>query len=147
MITECAPVLGFEGQYKFLSNFYPSEVEFEFVKYPTVEHAYQAAKTCDYQQRMKIQQAITPGAAKRLGRSVTLRENWDSIKFQIMLDLVTQKFSKPPFSIWLKNTGDSYLEETNWWGDTYWGVCKGKGKNRLGAILMYVRQNLQDESI
>jgi len=35
----------FRGKYRFLSNFYYAEVNYEGIRYPTVEHAYQAAKT------------------------------------------------------------------------------------------------------
>lgn len=132
-------IQGFEGRYKFLSNFYPCEVHLDGIKYPSVEHAYQAAKTLDSYQRKQILQAANPGYAKRLGRTVVLRPDWEEIKTKVMLDLVLEKFSVDPFKTWILGTGDMYLEETNWWNDTFWGVCNGVGKNNLGKILMHVR--------
>lgn len=118
---------------------------FENEAYPTVEHAYQAAKTNDLELRKLIKNSKKP---KQIGKTIKLRSDWDDIKFDIMYKLVLQKFSN---SIILKNklldTGNAYLEETNYWGDTYWGVCKGEGLNNLGLILMRVRRKFQDERL
>lgn len=137
------PILGFTGKYNFLSNFYPSRIEFEDHKYNTVEHAYQAAKSISGEKRRSIRLASTPAEAKALGRKVKLREDWEQIKEQVMLDLLRKKFSILSLKEKLLNTGDEYLEETNHWKDTYWGVCNNKGKNRLGHLLMKVRSELQ----
>jgi predicted NAD-dependent protein-ADP-ribosyltransferase YbiA (DUF1768 family) len=59
-----------------------------------------------------------------------------------MRDLLIQKFSQDPFKAALLATGDAYLEETNHWGDVYWGVCNGVGQNRLGHALMEIRADL-----
>jgi N-glycosidase YbiA len=134
----------FSKEYAFLSNFYPSEVEFDGVIYPTVEHAFQAAKTLNPTEREMVLLAKTPGQAKRVGRTVTLIDDWDDIKFSVMYDLVRQKFNN---IVELKNkliaTGTEILVEGNTWGDTYWGICRGIGENKLGEILMRVRIKLK----
>jgi hypothetical protein len=136
----------FDGKYRFLSNFWPVELFYDDVHFPSVEHAYQAAKTLDPDLRHKISQARTPGEAKRLGRLTTLRSDWELVKFQIMTDLVYDKFLNTELNILLLNTDTAYLEEGNTWHDNYWGVCRcGKcsgGKNALGFLLMVVRRTL-----
>ncbi len=133
----------FEGKYRFLSNFYPSHVDLATYSYPTVEHAFQAAKTPLTEERFRIRIAPTPGAAKRLGRTVLLFKNWDEIKQGVMKDLVYQKFSNDPLLSMLLDTGDAELIEGNTWGDVYWGVYQGMGENNLGKILMQVRKELK----
>lgn len=139
----------FQGEFRFLSNFWPAEVELGGLKFPTVEHAYQAAKTLDIAQRRQIQSLLTPGQAKRMGRAVTMRSDWESIKLDIMIDLVWQKFSRhPELKALLLSTGNAALEEGNAWGDRFWGISpvgSGIGKNMLGKILMAVREQLHEE--
>lgn len=133
----------FTGEYRFLSNFEPSNIEMDGRLYRTVEHAYQAAKTLNDEERANIQQMWTPGQAKKAGQKVTLRDDWESVKVDVMADLIRQKFNAEPLRSKLLATGDAKLVEGNWWNDTFWGVCKGKGENKLGKILMMVRQELQ----
>lgn len=137
-------VFGFDGEYRFLSNFYPSIVSYDGWNYPTVEHAYQAAKTLDKRRRNIIQQMKFPGQAKRAGGKLELRSDWDYVKVQIMESLLRHKFiGYHDLSLWLYQTGDKYLEETNTWGDTFWGVCNGKGQNVLGNLLMKIRKDIK----
>lgn len=137
-------IFGFTGKYKFLSNFYPSIVGYGGLQYPTVEHAYQAAKTLNPEQRETIRLAATPAMAKRLGRTVHMRHDWESVKVQNMRFLLMQKFvGYHDLSRRLYETGDVYLEETNTWGDTFWGVCKDKGHNVLGNLLMEIRRDIK----
>lgn len=140
-------IAGFTGGYRFLSNFYPATVEMGGVFYPTLEHAYQAAKTALPKEREAIRKAATPALAKRLGKSLTIRPNWEEKKLEFMLILLRRKFknSSTKLGDWLLATGDAYLEETNYWGDTFWGVCRGVGENHLGKILMQVREELRNE--
>jgi predicted NAD-dependent protein-ADP-ribosyltransferase YbiA (DUF1768 family) len=56
-----------------------------------------------------------------------------------MEDILMRKFAHLELRGLLLATGDAHLEEGNWWGDYFWGVCKGKGENNLGKILMKVR--------
>lgn len=137
-------VLGFNKEYRFLSNFYPAVVEYDGLEYSSTEHAYQAAKTLDIGARRTIRESQKPGDAKRLGQKCKMRSDWEEIKLSVMEDLVRQKFSKSKdLKERLLATGDSYLEETNTWNDTFWGVCKGKGHNHLGKILMKIREELK----
>jgi ribA/ribD-fused uncharacterized protein len=109
--------------------------------YPSVEHAYQAAKTLDDSQRERIGRCLKAGEAKRMGRLVTMREDWDEVKIDVMRSLVEQKFTRHEnLGNRLLDTGDQHLEEGNTWGDTFWGTCNGKGENHLGKILMEVRE-------
>ena len=87
---------------------------------------------------------LDPSSAKRKGRRVKLRDDWEEVKDQIMYEIVLNKFSQnEELRKKLIATGDEYLEEGNTWHDTYWGVCNGKGKNKLGKILMQVREELK----
>lgn len=132
----------FSGQHRWLSNFWPAEVEYSGVMYPTVEHAYVAAKTINPIQRLMVSECKTPGKAKRLGRDFDLRPQWDTLKYGIMEYLINQKFSTPELRERLVATGDQPIIEGNTWGDTYWGVCEGQGQNNLGKIIMNVRKSL-----
>lgn len=142
----------FEGDYRFLSNFYLSPIFFEGKWYPSVEHAYQAAKTLDAKAREPFQMeapilrpviSMTAGQAKYAGRKLKIRPDWDKIKVSIMTELVGAKFMKPSLRRHLLSTGDATLIEGNTWGDTFWGVCKGKGLNHLGRILMQLRSRIE----
>lgn len=133
----------FSGGYRFLSNFFFSPVVLDDIEYRTVEHAYQAAKTHDLAMRTRICLADTPGEAKRLGRKVVLRPEWETVKLDVMYWLVQQKFSNPALKRLLLATGEAELIEGNSWGDTFWGVSKGVGENHLGRILMRVRDALR----
>lgn len=145
-MTLFGSIQGFVGKYSFLSNFWPSPVEFGGETYPTVEHAYQAAKTFDLAERERIKNLSHPGQAKRAGRKVTIRDDWENVKVSIMEELVYQKFTKDDtLRLQLCATESIFIEETNTWGDTFWGVCNGKGKNVLGNILMHVRKEIADD--
>ena len=136
------PILEFEGGFRFLSNFYPVSIMLEGNVYLSAEHAFQAAKTADPLEQQKIREMLTPGKAKRAGRQVTLRPNWEQNKLRVMEALVRQKFNHPDLRDKLLATGNKILVEGNTWGDTFWGVCRGKGENHLGKILMKVRSEL-----
>jgi|SRR5882724_806674 len=129
----------FQGEYRWLSNFARVPIEFGGQIYPSVEHAYQAAKTWDLEARMKIREAKTPGEAKRLGKRLKVREDWDARKIYIMRELLIQKFLHKDYAKKLVATGDMELIEGNHWGDTFWGRCNGVGKNHLGILLMEIR--------
>ena len=189
-------IRSFTGEYRFLSNFFPSPVEFEGLVFPTVEHAFQAAKALSpleagvsardwhravVQQmharmphttvlntppaevmgmhrhgitpfaavtRLIIRNCSTPGAAKRMGRSIHLRADWDAVRIDVMLTLLRAKFSIPTLAARLLDTGDAELVEGNTWHDNFWGDCHCArcagipGQNWLGAGLMVVRSEL-----
>jgi ribA/ribD-fused uncharacterized protein len=137
----------FQGAYRFLSNFWPAEVTYEGITYPTAEHAYQAAKTLDATERRRIAALPTPAEAKAEGRKLKLREDWETAKFVVMEDVVRLKFtSHADLREKLLATGDALLEEGNTWGDRVWGVYQGQGENCLGKILMKVRKELRTSS-
>lgn len=127
-------------RYFFLSNFYPVEIKLDGIVYPNAETAFQAQKTLDVEERRKFSMLKNPVQAKRLGRKVKLRDDWEEVKLDIMTEVVSQKFLQHPHLIeMLLQTGDEELVEGNRWGDRFWGVCKGKGENHLGKILMKIR--------
>lgn len=142
----------FDDKYRFLSNFSHSTIMYEGIEYPTIEHAFQAAKTFDVKQRQQIANLKTPGEAKRAGRrEVVLRKDWEEVKDGIMYELLKEKFKNPELKSKLLDTGDEFLEEGTMWHDNYWGNCyceKCKdivGKNILGKLLMKVRDELKNE--
>jgi len=136
----------FQGDYRFLSNFWRARVLFHGTYWATAEHAYQAAKTFDLGWKLEVQQMSTPGLAKKRGRIVELRPCWETIKVLIMKQIVEAKFSQDHFCMQsLLATGQAQLVEGNTWGDVFWGVCKGVGHNHLGRILMEVRTSLTTE--
>lgn len=138
-------VAEFQGEHRFLSNFWPCYVHLDDLIFHSVEHAYQASKTLDKDMRERISLMVNPGAVKQLGRTIKLRPNWDQIKVQVMRHLVTEKFTNPQLAEWLLKTGDVMLEEGNRWGDTFWGIDlrTGQGQNHLGQILMDVRSTIR----
>lgn len=134
----------FFGQYRFLSNFWPCEIEFEGIIYPSIEHAYVAAKTTDQRIRAQIAAIAKPGAVKKFGRTIVLRDDWEQSKIGFMRQFVAQKFAPgTELAQKLLDTGTRHLEEGNTWGDKFWGVCNGEGLNWLGRILMSQRIELK----
>lgn len=140
----------FDGEYRFLSNFANSKIVYEGIEYPTVEHAFQAAKTLNMNQRKEIAALKTPGEAKRAGRrEVILRKDWEKVKDGIMYDLLKLKFENPVLRKKLIATGNELLEEGTTWHDNYWGNCycdrckNISGKNMLGILLMKVRSEIK----
>lgn len=142
MLTEVA-ITSFRGTV--FSNFTPCRVFLDNVVYPSVEHAYQAAKTLDLAQRAHIRELPTAGAAKAAGRRVTMRADWDAVKIDVMRSLLRQKFALgSTFALQLLHTGTCELVEVNTWGDRFWGECpRGSGANHLGKLLMQRRAELQ----
>lgn len=149
----------FDGEYAFLSNFYDSPIEFMTVDgkkmiAPTVEHAFQAEKAMFSAEQEAILKADTPSRAKRLGRHVLLRPDWEDVKDQAMEEFVSRKFQLPELRDKLLATGNANLVEGNTWHDSVWGICTCskcinnpniKGQNKLGKILMKVRDSIREE--
>lgn len=144
-------IKGFFGEYRFLSNFEELKIAIpytsrtcSFVTYyfPSSEAAYMAAKSNDISYLAQLETA-TPAQAKRLGKNVELVDNWDHIRLDAMYYAVLLKFYlNQDLREKLKATGPKYLEETNNWGDRFWGVTDGYGENNLGKILMEVRSQV-----
>lgn len=133
----------FRGKYYFLSNFYSAPVEYDEIVYQNNEAAFQSAKTTNYKTRLKFAN-LNPSSAKRKGRRIQLRHDWNKIKFDIMYEIAKAKFSQnEDLRQKLIDTGNEHLEEGNTWGDRIWGTVNGKGQNNLGKILMRVREELK----
>lgn len=138
-------IKGFFGAYRYLSNFAVAKIRFNGILFPSVEHAYVAAKTTDPKKQRFVAHIEFPGEAKQYGKRLVLRPDWDTVKFEFMREFLIQKFIQEPYQTKLLNTGDAYIEETNYWDDQVWGVCNGVGENNLGKLLMKIRKGLQDE--
>jgi len=140
----------FDGQYAPFSNFYPAIIEFQGIKFPTVEHAFVAAKSMDPLFWYKISKlsAKQAGKAKSMGRRVKLRKDWEIKKISFMKQFLKQKFIQRPFRELLLSTHPAPLVEGNYWHDNFWGDCKCKkckyivGLNHLGHLLMLTRGSL-----
>lgn len=149
----------FRGPHAFLSNFYLSQVYYCDRTWRSVEHAYQAAKVDDKTEIVNlfgqtwldiIDEAHTPGLAKRIGARVPLRSDWGQVRISVMRDLLANKFQPGTVLAGLLNdTGDVTLVEGNHWHDNFWGVCNCDkcrdswpspfdpvGQNWLGKLLM-----------
>ena len=140
----------FRDENRYLSNFYISPFEINGVKYRTVEHFYQSMKTVIPGERVQVINANSPGNAKRLGRNVTIRNDWDEVKIWVMTLGVYSKFSQNRhLADKLLATGGEELVELNNWHDNYWGYCSCrkcinvKSRNKLGKTLMLVRNLLK----
>lgn len=145
------PIDSFSGEHRFLSNFWPVtiamplqwalplEVKLGQDQYASVEHAYQACKSLDAKDRLWVRWAPTAGKAKQRAQKVTLRDDWESIKLDVMWDMLVVKFDYPEMRSKLLSTGSAELIEGNTWNDTFWGVCRGVGQNYLGRLLMDIR--------
>lgn len=163
-------IKGFDGEYSFLSNFYEMSIRIVVdvydddmkaemplanleVIFPTSEHAFHAFKTLKDWRALKQSEVSkfldftkyeTPGKAKRAGKVVEMNvELWNAVRNDVMKFVLNNKFRNVILKRKLLDTGDAYLEETNTWGDKYWGVCNGEGDNNLGKLLMEIRDNLR----
>lgn len=132
----------FRGKYFFLSNFYPAPVTYLGQSFKNNEAAFQSAKCPE---RSNEFLSLSPSDAKRLGRRVRLRNDWEDVKDKVMYDICIAKFiQNKNLAQLLIETGDATLIEGNTWGDRVWGVCDGVGENRLGKILMQIRAKMKE---
>ena len=143
-VVKSGRIGSFSGVFRFLSNFYLSDIPVVDFVYSTVEHAYQAAKCVNLDDVERVRSCPTASGAKRIGRQVVLRKDWEQVKIGIMLSLVGQKFQDPDLRRRLLATGTAELVEGNSWADQFWGVDEktGRGRNEMGKILMKVRKEL-----
>ncbi len=136
----------FKDEYRFLSNFWFCPIQYDGVTYPSNEHFYMAMKTVDKEQRAAIAACKTPAQAKRLGRKVVLREDWNEIRLQVMEHGLRIKFANNDLAEKLIATGSALLVEGNYWHDNFWGVCSCRkcttGSNHLGKLLMQIRKEI-----
>jgi ribA/ribD-fused uncharacterized protein len=142
----------FKGDYAFLSNFYESPMKLDLgevglFSIHNVEEIYQAAKAQTVAEARWVLKSQTPGIAKSRGRAVKMVPNWNDIKDSVMRMALDEKFKQnPDLAAKLVATGDAELIEGNHWGDTYWGICKGVGENKLGKMLMEIRDGLSNST-
>lgn len=139
----------FRGQYRWLSNFWPVRVVQDEFEYPSVEHAYQAAKYPLGHYIRKHILLVSAAQAKALGKQAPRGphfENHQACRLAIMRELLRQKFTRgSALGDMLITTGDEYIQEGNWWKDTYWGVYQGIGQNNLGHLIMEIRNDLHTD--
>lgn len=150
-----AVIANFHGRWGFLSNFHPSGMNWEGIRYSTAEHAFNAGKTLDLDERLRISCVQTPGMAKKMGRRVALRPEWETkARYDVMWSVLWFKFAPYPVRVdALLSTGDAYLIEGNTWHDQHWGNCRcGRpaciepGANHLGRLLMEMRRILRERN-
>jgi len=147
-------VCGFFGPYRFLSNFYDASVYYGGRWFRRTENAFQFAKLIPvipddeddykewYEKQYEIVAAMPAREVKKWGKSVKMRDDWEikGVRKDVMLAVVFDKFFRHrDLRAKLLETGARYLEETNSWRDTTWGICDGIGTNYLGKITMNVR--------
>lgn len=145
-------ILKFSKEYDWLSNFHKLEKPMEHLglSFETIENYYVGMKTLDIEERRFIS-ILAPGKAKRYGRKLQLREDWENVKLSVMRFGTRYKFSinNPILRQKLIDTGDVFIREGNNWGDTYWGVdtFTGEGENHLGKIIMKVREDILEGKV
>lgn len=139
-------ILGFFGPYEWLSNTHKSDVVYFGMRYPSAESAYQAAKV--YPKERARFQSCSPFEAMKFGDQLATIDplSWDDRKIEVMRTVLFSKFHESPeLARKLLSTGNAYLEERNWWRDTFWGydINLNAGENRLGRLIMGVRDELR----
>lgn len=136
------------GKYGFLSNLYKKSLVFEGISFPTAEHAYQYGKFRGEDTRKWAMEAPKPHLLAILAHGLfawDIVENWHSIKLLRMYRILKVKFSDPELRDKLLDTENSILIE-NSKSDSFWGIGRdGKGRNRLGKMLLRVRDQIKKE--
>jgi ribA/ribD-fused uncharacterized protein len=138
------------------SNFIPYKERLTFPKTDIVlltpEHYYQAYKSKNKQEQEKILTAPTPGKAKRLGRKITLRPDWEDIKFSVMINAQWLKVIHETdyFNLVLNADAEDFIEYNNHhdniWGHCLCNNCKNKPKeNLLQQALLYVQKLIKEK--
>lgn len=138
----------FKNQYFFLSNFYECPIYYNKLVFCNAEAAFQAQKVIDEKEQYKFIN-LNASQARKLGKTIVLRKDWEEVKDNIMYEIVKRKFTvNKELQQKLIDTKDEELVEGNWWHDTYWGMDSktGIGKNKLGKILMKVREEVKSSN-
>jgi len=135
-------IYGFKEEYRWLSNFAALETPIMMygIKFYTTEQLYQACK-CKRMDQFVLFDGLTAAESKKFGKTVEMRRNWSRIRIPVMHRIQMMKYTQPKFKSLLEATKGRYIEETNWWNDTFFGVCNGVGENHLGKIIMDIRDN------
>lgn len=128
----------FKGEHTFLSNMTPcGPIVRDGIAYSCTESAYQAAKCANPAERILFAK-LNGYEAKKLGRRIRVRPDWNEIRVDVMRDVLKQKFSDPTLLARLKAVQEPIYED-NTWRDTFWGRYNGIGENILGKLLMEIR--------
>jgi len=142
----------FKDKYEFLSNFYPCNIQFCGHTFLNSEALFQALKSPKPEETFDQFTTLLPGDAKKLGRTIPLRKDWEAVKYVMMKMVCRLKFEQhPDLMQQLIDTGTAELIEGNWWHDNYWGNCKCEkcknieGTNLLGKVLMELREEFKNE--
>ena len=147
-----ARISHFRDEYAFLSNFYPCEIDHRGRHYMSVEAAYQASKCLDWHLGAQFE-SLSPPEARKLGRKIPLRPDWEKEKDRIMRVLIQATFmGNHDLQSKLLQTGDAELVEENTWHDNHFGNCicskcaDVPGENVLGKELMRIREKLRKKN-
>ena len=137
-----------EVPYGAFSNFSAHPFVLDGGLWPTSEHYFQAQKFAGHPgQQEEIRLATTPMEAAEKGRERhrPLRPDWAVARDDAMRAALAAKFTAhPQLGELLLSTGDEALIEKTT-GDHYWGCgTEGTGQNRLGQLLMELREALRD---
>jgi len=130
--------------------------EYQDILYYTAENFYQAMKTdrTNIELRQHIA-SLSPGKARKFWRQDNnkkkhQRKDWKEINLEIMEHILCIKFQKGTVyhKMLLETTGP--ITEWNNWHDKFFGVCVckkcgTKGENRLGKLLMKIREEFKNE--
>ena len=138
----------FKNQYFFLSNFYEYPIYYNKLVFCNAEAAFQAQKVINEKDQYKFIN-LNASQARKLGKTVQLRKDWEEIKDNVMYEIVKRKFTiNKELQQKLLETKEKKIVEGNWWHDTYWGVDSktGIGQNKLGKILMKVREEVKNNN-
>lgn len=145
MLMYYSEINRFREEYKWLSNMYVCDVMYNGHVYPSVENAYQVAK-CKFDVEQKIFYTCSPRDAKRFGRNVRMKEDFEANKISIMLDIIRAKFTQNNYLKGkLIDTYPAKIIEGNTWNDHFWEVCNGYGENKLGLCIMKVRDEIMSQ--
>jgi len=139
-------ILGFFGSYRFLSNFQPCTIVMDGLVFSSSEAVYMSRKT-EKPEIKKEFTLLTPSQARKHGQEIELSDPvaWEFDRVIAMYDACWAKFTQnDELRHALINTGTKRLEETNDWGDKFWGADQfGNGRSMLGKVLMSIRGKLK----
>jgi len=134
--------------FNWFSNMIPCDIEIDGKLYKSTENYYQAMKTTNEEDH-NIIASLSPEQSKARIRKFSIREDWDDIKVNVMQSALEVKFSQPEWKERLLATSREPIVEWNNWNDKFWGVSikDNLGKNKLGSLLMEIRQNYKLNSL
>lgn len=138
-------IYGFQGEYRWLSNFWEHPIECAGLTWRCGEGLYQAGKSQNPDEQLRFVN-LSGRQAKHQGRRIYVQPHWWRLKLDHMKLVIDHKFNDEQMAVLLLATGDQEIIEANTWNDTFWGVRAhdGFGQNHLGKIIMNKRKELRD---